>query len=177
MLCQEELGTCESQLAPMRPADSVTTSVFVFRDGGVQRCLSSSWRCVAGRKQAGCLLLRISLYSSWWHLGRLLEVGLHNASPGLQPAHTMMQRPPLFVFVVWLLSILPCRAVASLQQVTRDRLMKQYEEQYPQYGFGQHKGYGVPAHMDAVRRHGPCPIHRRSFEPIKSMTGWVRRPQ
>lgn len=53
-------------------------------------------------------------------------------------------------------------------QVTRDRLMLQYHEQYPQYGFDGHKGYGVPAHIEAIRKHGPCPIHRRTFAPIKT---------
>lgn len=60
------------------------------------------------------------------------------------------------------------------RQVTRDRLMVALDAQYPQYGFAQHKGYGVPAHMEAIARHGPCPQHRRSFEPVKSMTGWSR---
>ncbi len=48
------------------------------------------------------------------------------------------------------------------------------DAQYPQYGFAQHKGYGVPAHMEAIARQGPCPQHRRSFEPVKGMTGWSR---
>ncbi|KAG2498364.1 hypothetical protein HYH03_003623 [Edaphochlamys debaryana] len=65
-------------------------------------------------------------------------------------------------------------AASVLAKVTRDRLMLELEAQYPGYGFGQHKGYGVPAHMEAVARLGPCPVHRRSFEPIKSMTGWSR---
>lgn len=46
--------------------------------------------------------------------------------------------------------------------------MLQYHEQYPQYGFDGHKGYGVPAHIEAIRKHGPCPIHRRTFAPIKT---------
>jgi ribonuclease HII len=52
--------------------------------------------------------------------------------------------------------------------------MLQLDKQYPQYGFAQHKGYGVVAHMAAVRQHGPCPEHRRSFEPVKSMVGYVK---
>ena len=62
----------------------------------------------------------------------------------------------------------------GLPQVTRDRLMLQLDQQYPQFGFAQHKGYGVPAHMQAIRAHGPCDVHRRSFEPVKGITGWVR---
>jgi ribonuclease HII len=57
--------------------------------------------------------------------------------------------------------------------------MLQLHDKYPQYNFAQHKGYGVAAHMAAVRQHGPCPEHRRSFEPIKSMVGWTKpeKPQ
>ncbi|GLI66232.1 hypothetical protein VaNZ11_009971 [Volvox africanus] len=68
-----------------------------------------------------------------------------------------------------------CIAAAScIAKVTRDRLMLKLDKQYPQYGFAQHKGYGVPAHMEAIRKHGPSAVHRRSFEPVKSMTGWSR---
>ena len=52
--------------------------------------------------------------------------------------------------------------------------MLQYDLQYPQYGIAQHKGYGVPAHLAAIRLHGPSDIHRRSFEPVKGMLGWMR---
>ena len=55
-------------------------------------------------------------------------------------------------------------ACASIiAKVTRDRLMRQYDETYPAYGFAGHKGYGSKAHMEAIRKNGPCPIHRRSF--------------
>lgn len=54
-------------------------------------------------------------------------------------------------------------AASIVAKVTRDRLMLLYDRQYPVYGFAAHKGYGTQRHMDAIRRHGPCPIHRRSF--------------
>ena len=55
-------------------------------------------------------------------------------------------------------------ACASIiAKVTIDRLMKQMDEIYPQYGFAKHKGYGTAAHMQAIRENGLCPIHRRSF--------------
>lgn len=54
-----------------------------------------------------------------------------------------------------------------LAKVARDRLMQTYHEQWSQYGFNRHKGYGTVAHLRAIEEHGPCPIHRRSFEPIK----------
>ena len=54
-------------------------------------------------------------------------------------------------------------AASILAKVTRDRCMLQLAEQYPQYGFAQHKGYGTAAHYAALREYGPCPIHRPSF--------------
>ncbi|MBI3316369.1 MAG: ribonuclease HII [Candidatus Omnitrophica bacterium] len=61
-----------------------------------------------------------------------------------------------------------CASVVA--KVTRDRLMEYYDELYPRYGFAKHKGYGTPEHLEALRKHGPCEIHRKSFEPVKSMT-------
>ena len=54
-------------------------------------------------------------------------------------------------------------AASILAKVTRDRIMEEMDEKYPEYGFGKHKGYGTKDHMDAIRKFGPCPIHRRSF--------------
>lgn len=57
-------------------------------------------------------------------------------------------------------------AASILAKVTRDRLMAAYDPQWPGYGFRIHKGYPTPAHLAALRRLGPCPIHRRSFAPV-----------
>ena len=54
-------------------------------------------------------------------------------------------------------------AASIVAKVTRDRLMVQYDEIYPEYGFASNKGYGAQAHIEALRKHGPCPIHRKSF--------------
>jgi ribonuclease HII len=58
-------------------------------------------------------------------------------------------------------------AASVLAKVTRDRLMREFDQRYPGYGFAEHKGYGTPQHLAALARLGPCPIHRRSFAPIK----------
>ena len=58
----------------------------------------------------------------------------------------------------------PSIAAASiLAKVTRDRLCYEYDKEYPEYSFGKHKGYGTKAHMEALRKYGPCPVHRPSF--------------
>lgn len=54
-------------------------------------------------------------------------------------------------------------AASIVAKVTRDRLMVQYDKEMPQYGFAAHKGYGSAAHMEALKKYGPSPIHRRSF--------------
>ncbi len=54
-------------------------------------------------------------------------------------------------------------AASVLAKVTRDRLCIELDRQYPQYGIAKHKGYGTPAHMEALRRYGPAPIHRTKF--------------
>jgi ribonuclease HII len=54
-------------------------------------------------------------------------------------------------------------AASIIAKVTRDRLMEAYAEIYPEYGFEAHKGYGSAAHIEAIKKYGPCPIHRRTF--------------
>lgn len=54
-------------------------------------------------------------------------------------------------------------AASVIAKVTRDRLMKDYDKLMPEYGFAKHKGYGSAAHMEAIRKFGPSPIHRQSF--------------
>lgn len=58
-------------------------------------------------------------------------------------------------------------AASIVAKVTRDRLMVEYHRWYPHYNFAEHKGYGTPEHLHLLRAHGPCPIHRRSFAPVR----------
>jgi ribonuclease HII len=63
-----------------------------------------------------------------------------------------------------------CASIAAasvVAKVTRDRLMTDLDPRYPSYGFAQHKGYGTKQHLDAIRRHGLTPLHRRSFLPVR----------
>jgi ribonuclease HII len=67
-------------------------------------------------------------------------------------------------------SLEPAISAASiLAKVTRDRLMKKLHIDYPEYGFDRHKGYATRDHLARLNRHGPCPIHRHSFEPVRKM--------
>jgi ribonuclease HII len=56
-------------------------------------------------------------------------------------------------------------AASIIAKVTRDRMMCDLDTRFPQYGFAQHKGYGTRQHIDALRKYGPCEIHRKSFHP------------
>ena len=54
-------------------------------------------------------------------------------------------------------------AASIIAKVTRDRIMQEYDEIYPQYGFTNHKGYGTAKHIQAIKQYGPCPLHRKTF--------------
>jgi ribonuclease HII len=67
-------------------------------------------------------------------------------------------------------ALVPAISAASiLAKVTRDRWCAEYDLQYPQYGFAGHKGYGTAAHLLALREHGACPQHRKSFAPVAAV--------
>lgn len=89
----------------------------------------------------------------------LLVDGLHLTYPGV-PCLKLIKGDSLSLSIM---------AGAVIAKVTRDALMCEYDRQWPEYGFARHKGYGTKAHREAILRHGPCAIHRRSFEPIKSL--------
>jgi ribonuclease HII len=57
-------------------------------------------------------------------------------------------------------------AASIIAKVTRDRIMLEYDKKYPEYGFARHKGYGTKEHLLAIRKYGPCEIHRKSFHPV-----------
>ncbi|EKE20869.1 MAG: ribonuclease HII [uncultured bacterium] len=61
-------------------------------------------------------------------------------------------------------------AASIIAKVTRDRIMNDYHKKYPFYGFDEHKGYGTLKHRKALMQYGPCPIHRKSFDPVKVLS-------
>lgn len=62
-------------------------------------------------------------------------------------------------------------AASVIAKVTRDRLMRLYDEEFPEFGFARHKGYGTEAHRAAIRSFGCCPIHRKTFRGVKEYVG------
>ncbi len=86
-----------------------------------------------------------------------------NQIPRLESATRIMAEP-----VVRGDQLIPAISAASiLAKVCRDRLMLRWHRRYPLYGFDTNKGYPTPAHLAALGRFGPCPIHRRSFAPVR----------
>jgi len=64
-------------------------------------------------------------------------------------------------------------AASILAKVDRDRRMEEFDRLYPQYGLAQNKGYGTPDHLEALRRHGPSPLHRFSYAPVREAGCWA----
>lgn len=60
-------------------------------------------------------------------------------------------------------------AASIVAKVTRDRIMKEMHKIYPDYAFDKHKGYGTKLHLDSLKKHGPCEIHRKTFAPVSSL--------
>jgi ribonuclease HII len=91
----------------------------------------------------------------------------------ISPDHVLIDGLPVFPFPLPQTAIVDgdclsfsIAAASVLAKVTRDRLMRDFCAQFPQYCFSQHKGYGTELHLQKLHEYGPCPIHRRSFEPV-----------
>lgn len=65
--------------------------------------------------------------------------------------------------------VISCSMASIIAKVTRDKIMQRYSKKYPQYGFFNHKGYATRLHLEALKKKGPCRIHRKSFKPILSI--------
>jgi len=97
---------------------------------------------------------------------------------GVQPQHLLIDARRLRELSVEQTRIvkgdelsLSIAAASILAKTERDRRMLTYDAEYPAYGFAQHKGYPVRQHLAALAAHGPCPIHRRSFAPVREALG------
>jgi len=89
------------------------------------------------------------------------------------PDHALIDGLPVFPFPLPQTAIidgdcysLSIAAASVIAKVTRDMMMREFCARFPEYCFSQHKGYGTELHLLRLHTHGPCPIHRRSFEPV-----------
>ena len=67
-------------------------------------------------------------------------------------------------------------AASIIAKETRDEMMREYHKEFPLYGFDRHKGYCTEMHLKNLAKHGPCPIHRRSFEPVNAVSAEISAP-
>jgi len=95
------------------------------------------------------------------------------AALGVRPDHVLIDGLPVFPFPLPQTAIidgdcysLSIAAASVIAKVTRDTIMRDFCARFPEYCFSQHKGYGTELHLIKLHEHGPCPIHRRSFEPV-----------
>src|SRR5436190_17051584 len=95
------------------------------------------------------------------------------AALSLQPEHVLIDGLPVFPFPLPQTAVidgdcysLSIAAASVIAKVTRDKIMRDFCARFPEYCFSQHKGYGTELHLIKLHEHGPCPIHRRSFEPV-----------
>ncbi len=109
-------------------------------------------------------ILRASLQAMATALSGLIEAPDHTLVDGRDSFPHPCPQTPIIEGDAKSYSI---AAASVLAKVTRDRLMIAYDQIYPAYGFARHKGYPTPEHLAALRRHGPCPLHRRSFSPLR----------
>jgi ribonuclease HII len=91
----------------------------------------------------------------------------------LRPDHLLIDGLPVPVFQQAQTAVvdgdaksMSIAAASVIAKVTRDRMMRKWHTEFPQYDFDQNKGYGTRAHLESLQIHGPCPIHRRSFAPV-----------
>ncbi len=91
----------------------------------------------------------------------------------IPPEHVLIDGLPVYPFPLPQTAIIDgdclsfsIAAASVIAKVTRDRLMRDFCARFPEYCFSQHKGYGTELHLQKLHEHGPCPIHRRSFEPV-----------
>ena len=91
-----------------------------------------------------------------------------------QPQHVLIDGLPVRPFPIGQTALVggdalsfSIAAASVIAKVTRDRIMVAHDAKFPGYDFARHKGYGTPQHLAALKKHGPCPIHRRSFLPVR----------
>ncbi|MDE2271673.1 MAG: ribonuclease HII [Xanthomonadaceae bacterium] len=151
--------------------------------------LADSKRLSARRREALYpLILERALASSIVRVeaGEIDRINILNATlAGMTRALAMLAVKPVLALIDGnrLPKSLPCPAQAViggdasepaisaasiLAKVARDRILVEYDTHWPGYGFARHKGYPSPAHLEALRRFGPCPEHRRSFAPVRA---------
>ncbi len=177
-------GVDEAGRGPL--AGPVVACAVIIQDVRFKERIDDSKKLTAGRREAAC---REILEKSIVGVGIIDEkmidkVNIYQATKkAMQMAVSKLKIPPDYCLVDGNMKIatkcplkciiggdsksLSIAAASIVAKVTRDDIMVKYDKLYPQYGFARHKGYGTKEHMAALEIHGPSPIHRFSFNPVK----------
>lgn len=182
-------GVDEAGRGPL--AGAVVAAVVVLPAGGSIEGVADSKLLSPGRREQ--LARRIRREALGWALGRaevaeidalnilqatLLAMQRAVAALDIRPGEILVDgnRAPVFCAQAGAVRAIiggdrSCAAISAasiLAKVARDEDMCRLHESYPEYGFAIHKGYPTPAHREALMRLGPCPLHRRSFAPVRA---------
>jgi ribonuclease HII len=177
-------GIDEAGRGPL--AGPVVAACVALPAGVKLRGVRDSKEMTAAEREEAAVRIRAKAVAVGVGVGSVEEVDAHNirlaSLLAMRRALTALGLEPQGLLVdgkdpVW--CEVPCEAVVDgdakslavaaasiIAKVTRDALMDAEEPLYPQYGFTRNKGYGTPEHLEALRLHGPCTIHRRSFRPV-----------
>ncbi len=195
-----EDGLCAAGFSPVAGIDEagrgplagpVAAAAVILPPGFALPGLDDSKKLTPARREALYTALTTAPGLSWslgWATAE--EIDRHNilgatrlamerAGGGLAPppAHCLIDglAPPSFPFPFTAVvkgdsRSLSISAASIIAKVSRDRLMRELDLEFPCYGFSRHQGYGTAAHLEALRRHGPCRHYRRSFQPVAQLT-------
>lgn len=178
-------GVDEAGRGPL--AGPVVAAAVIFRDGVVIEGIRDSKQLSAARRETVASLIRERAVAFALGTAEVAEIDALNilraSLLAMSRAVTALQIAPQRVLVDGNhLPELSCEARAVvggdrriavvsaasiLAKVARDAIMTELDRHYPQYGFARHKGYPTRAHREALKQHGPCPVHRRSFAPVR----------
>ena len=178
-------GVDEAGRGPL--AGPVVAAAVILPDGFTLEGLTDSKKISAARREKFYTALTTTAEILWavasadveeidrLNILRATHLAMARALGGLpqKPDHALVDGLPVHGLPVPQTALvggdtlsLSIAAASIIAKVTRDRLMVGLDEHYPQYGFARHKGYGVRDHLEALRQHGPCPVHRRTFQPV-----------
>jgi ribonuclease HII len=181
-------GVDEAGRGPL--AGPVVAAAVIFREHAAPKGLDDSKKLTPPRREALYAELTAASHVAWavsvqdaetvdrLNILRATHLAMREAVRALSPAaeHALIDGLPVRDFPIAQSALVggdalsfSIAAASVVAKVTRDRLMAEADRQFPEYGFAAHKGYGTAAHLDALRRHGPSPLHRRSFAPVAQL--------
>jgi ribonuclease HII len=172
----------------------VTAAVILPKDCSKLIGLDDSKKLSKEKREKFAAIIREVAISYSVHIQPPEEIDRHNIYKATKMSMTaaaleLEPRPSIILADAMKLEVpIPCESVIKgdakslaiaaasiLAKTGRDAIMDAYAEEYPVYGFAKHAGYGTPEHVLALQQFGPCPIHRKTFEPVKSLLQENRR--